>query len=65
MCIRDRVAGKIFEAHAKDKEHLRPELDLSIEELNQKIQRKRRPNVNKTGIIIKGIDEALVRLAHC
>jgi guanosine-3',5'-bis(diphosphate) 3'-pyrophosphohydrolase len=60
-----QVAGRIFEAHAKDKEHTRQNLGLSIEELNKKIQKKRRPNISKTGIIVKGVDDVLVRLAHC
>jgi len=57
-----RVADAVEKERAGDKE----EPEYGIEELQLEITQKRKPRrPSRSGIIVKGIDDVLVRIAHC
>lgn len=61
-----QVATRIAEAHAKEKEKESEKDDhYGIEELQLKFPQKKRRVEGRTGIIVKGMDDILIRLAHC
>ncbi|MDI6715961.1 MAG: TGS domain-containing protein, partial [Actinomycetota bacterium] len=62
-----QVATRIAEAHAreKEKETEKAQEDFGIEDLRLKLSQKRKRVANKAGVVVKGIDDMLVRLAHC
>lgn len=60
-----QVAGRIADAYSKDKEDEKGIDDIGIEDLKLKVQQKRRRSGGRTGVVVKGIDDMLVRIAHC
>ncbi|MBS3909034.1 MAG: bifunctional (p)ppGpp synthetase/guanosine-3',5'-bis(diphosphate) 3'-pyrophosphohydrolase [Actinobacteria bacterium] len=61
-----QVVGRIADAIAKSKDGERAEADYGIEELQLEITQKRKPRrVSRSGVIVKGLDDVLVRVAHC
>ncbi|MCL6472150.1 MAG: bifunctional (p)ppGpp synthetase/guanosine-3',5'-bis(diphosphate) 3'-pyrophosphohydrolase [Firmicutes bacterium] len=68
-----QVATRIAEAYEKEKdkdkdkekEKEKSELEYGIEEIQIKKPQKRRRTSGKTGVKVKGIDDMLVRIAHC
>ncbi len=60
-----QVAGRIADAYSKDKEDEKGIDDIGIEDLKLKVQQKRRRSGSRTGVVVKGIDDMLVRIAHC
>ncbi|HZD59556.1 MAG TPA: bifunctional (p)ppGpp synthetase/guanosine-3',5'-bis(diphosphate) 3'-pyrophosphohydrolase, partial [Anaerolineae bacterium] len=61
-----QVAGRIADLVAKEKEGDKEEAEYGIDELMLEFPKKRRRrSLNKTGVIVKGVDDILVRIAHC
>ncbi len=57
-----KVIAKMLEAYKKDNED--ETIEQKIEELSKQ-KRVVKPNVSKTGIIVKGLDNCLVKLSKC
>jgi GTP pyrophosphokinase len=62
-----QVAGRIADAHTKEREgeKEKEETEFTLEELNLKPEKIRRPRGSRTGVTVKGVDDMLIRLAHC
>lgn len=61
-----QVAGRIADLISKEKEGDKEEAEYGIEELMLEFPKKRRHRGgNRTGVIVKGVDDVLVRIAHC
>jgi len=60
-----QVAGRIADAAVKESDG--EDEDYGIEELQLEIsqKKKRRGRSSRSGVIVKGIDDVLVRIAHC
>ncbi len=60
-----QVAGRIADAYSKEKEGEKDAQDIGIEDIKLKTPQKRRHSGSRTGVVVKGIDDMLVRVAHC
>lgn len=60
-----QCAERIAKANAKEKEGDKEEQEYGVEELKLEFPQKRRRTSSKTGVVVKGIDDMLVRIAHC
>jgi len=58
-----QVATRISEAHEKEDE--KGDDEAILEELTLKFPQKKKRSSSRTGVIVKGIDDMLVRIAHC
>ena len=58
-----KVVGKLLDEYSKD--HKEEELEKKIEELSNETKKNTITKVSNSGIIVKGIDNCLVKLAKC